>query len=329
MKTMHQPALPIQDEDLDTLQAPQTLGRKVLIWLRNATIGATALSILIHAIGFVISAFVLVGHGPGGAGGDAGAGNVEMAIMSQGEFKNLDAAGGLSLETPAVPETLPKVDVELKNLTDPGEGPGDAGAVSVSDVGPLSGGGDVGGGEGLGIGGSGGGGGGGANFFGIEARGNRFAYIVDVSSSMEGGRIAALEHELDRSIDALLETSEFQIVQYSTDAKVVTDKDGWNQASPASKRSAHARIDLLVADGSTNPLPAFEIVFKMRPRPDAIYFLTDGEFPDDIAEKIITYNRQLKIPIHSICLESQEGELRMKQIAKMSHGTYTYVPPKN
>ncbi|MFA6047119.1 MAG: VWA domain-containing protein, partial [Phycisphaerales bacterium] len=195
-------------------------------------------------------------------------------------------------------------------------------------VGPLAGGGDVGGGEGLGLGGSGGGGGG-ASFFGREAQGNRFAYIVDVSSSMEGGRIQSLQRELDRSIDGLLETSEFQVVQYSTDSQVVTEKDSWNQASPAGKRSAHARIGLMVANGSTNPLPAFEIIFRMRPRPDAIYFLTDGEFPDDIAEKITTLNRQLKIPIHCICLESQEGELRMKQIAKVSRGTYTYVPPKN
>lgn len=328
--------MPTQDAMTGSLQAPPgeelppTLGQTIVRWVRNATVAAAALSLCIHAIAWLLSAFILVGHGPGGKGeGDPGAGAIEMAILSQGDLKDIEAAGGLSLETPSVAETLPQVDVELKNITDPGEGPGESGAVSVSDVGPLAGGGDVGGGDGLGLGGSGGGGGGGASFFGVEARGNRFAYIVDVSGSMEGGRIQGLQRELDRSVEGLLETSEFQIVQYSTDAKIVTDRDSWNQASPTGKRSAHAHIGLLVADGSTNPLPAFEIVFKLRPRPDAIYFLTDGEFGDDVAERIITVNRQLKIPIHCICLESREGESRMKQIAKMSKGTYTYIPPKN
>ncbi|MBI1189842.1 MAG: hypothetical protein GC200_04065 [Tepidisphaera sp.] len=315
----------------DSVTPEPALPDRLKRWLRNATIAGTSISLLVHLAGWIIAAFILVGHGPGSGSGEPGSGAVEMAIMSQGDVQALEASNGLSLETPAVPDALPKVDVDLKNLVEPGEGPGDPGAVSVSDVGPLAGGGDVGGGEGLGIGGSGGSGGGkGTSFFGIEAHGNRFAYIVDVSSSMEGGRIESLQHELERSIDELLETSEFQIYQYSDDASPVMEKDGWNQASPAGKRSAHARIELMVANGSTHPLPAFEkFALRLRPPPDAIYFLTDGEFTDDEAERITTLDRQLKIPIHCICLESREGELRMKQIAKITRGTYTYVPPKN
>lgn len=312
-------------------QPPASMGQKVLRWTRNATIAGMSISVVVHVVGWIIAAFVLVGGSPGSGAGDAGSGAVEMAIMSSGDVKALEASSGLSLETPAVPDALPRIDVDLKNLVEPGDGPGDAGAVSVSDVGPLAGGGDVGGGEGLGIGGSGGSGGGkGTSFFGIESHGNRFAYIVDVSSSMEGGRIESLQRELQRSIDELLETSEFQIVSYADDASLVMEKDGWTQASPSGKRSAHAHIALMAANGSTHPLAAFEkYVFKLRPRPDAIYFLTDGEFTDDEAERITTLNRQLKIPIHCICLESREGELRMKQIAKLSRGTYTFVAPKN
>ncbi len=63
---------------------------------------------------------------------------------------------------------------------------------------------------GIGIGsGEGGAGGGGAKFFGVEARGSRFIFIVDVSGSMEGGKIVTLRSELTKSIDGLAENSLF------------------------------------------------------------------------------------------------------------------------
>jgi hypothetical protein len=73
------------------------------------------------------------------------------------------------------------------------------------------------------------------------------------------------------------------------------------------------------------PFPAFEVVFSLRPRPDAIYFMTDGQFEPSVAVELARLNVEDRIPIHCICFVSKEAEALMKKIAEDSGGTYTYV----
>lgn len=317
------PSLPANDRD-PTL--PPTVWQLFLRWSRRLAIGAVGASLIIHSLAALIAAGVVVGGWHPGEGASAGTGAVEMAVMSEGE---LDALSGASMgvETPAVPDTPVAADTSVAtSIIDPGAGEGASSGGDLTDVGSLAGGGDVGSGQGLELGGSGGGGG--AKFFGVEARGNRFAYIVDVSSSMEGGRIEQLRRALTASIDALLETSEFAIVQFSTDSRVVGERTGWTQASPAGKKNIKIHIGMLFPDGATNPVPGFQIISAIRPRPDAIYFMTDGEFTEEGVEAIIQLSREMRAPVHCICLESNEGESKMRRIAQSTRGTYTYVPPR-
>src|SRR5207248_843954 len=91
----------------------------------------------------------------------------------------------------------------------------------------------IGGGQAGGAGG-GGGGGGAASFFGVEARGTRFAYIIDISGSMDLGvgtadikRIDILKAELSKSVDALLENAFFFVALFSSDAKPLGGRMEW------------------------------------------------------------------------------------------------------
>ncbi len=177
---------------------------------------------------------------------------------------------------------------------------------------------------GSGVGGSGSGG---ASFFGIEAQGSRFVYIVDVSGSMSvGGKIQSLRAELARSVNDLVGNSQFVIVPFSSDASVLGGKNAWTEATDRNKRAIGSAIEVLPADGGTNPSPGFLIAFALKPKPDAIYFMTDGEFSPTIVQEIAAMNRQLDIRIHCICFVSKESEEQMKTIARQSGGTYTFVP---
>src|SRR5689334_3254696 len=49
-------------------------------------------------------------------------------------------------------------------------------------------------------------------FFGTEARGNRFVFVVDNSSSMKGGRLEMAVAELRRTIDALSPKQSFYVI---------------------------------------------------------------------------------------------------------------------
>ena len=142
-------------------------------------------------------------------------------------------------------------------------------------MGTVSGGGDIGGiGGGLG----GGGGGSGASFFGVEARGNRFAFIVDVSGSMgEGEKMPSLRRELIASVGGMQATAQFLVVPFSSESHPLGGKVQWRDSTPAAKKWAKALIEALQPDGGTSPASSFDGVLGLRPRPDAVYFMTDGQ----------------------------------------------------
>jgi hypothetical protein len=315
---------------------PPTLVEVVITTARRASISALALSLLFHGLMCLLAAFVVVGSGGyGGNGNGSGeSGPIEMAVVTEGELTKLQDQA-LGVQTPTVPDA-PMKDVDVAtNITDAGPTPGGSSGTEMGDVGNLAGGGDIslGGGDGGGLGGSGGGG---ANFFGIEATGNRFAYLVDVSGSMggpvanehEGTRIQALRAELTRSTQGLLETSHFIIIKFSSDAEVLGGKREWLEASPTGKKSSKNEIAALGPEGGTNPLPGFEIIFNLKPKPDAIYFMTDGEFDVSVVDEVMAMNQKFHIPIHCICLGSREGEDNMKKLAKGSKGTFRFIGGK-
>lgn len=290
---------------------------------RRAFVVGLLISVLIHLAGLVVSSKIWFRSGAPGAGGGNG-GEVQLAVMTEGELNNAMEA---ALEAGAVggaPDQLPDptVNEPLAALStmDPsvsGGGLGEVGSgIGAGDIGSAS--------AGLGAGGAGGGGG--ASFFGVEAKGERFAYIVDVSGSMEVfGKIQSLRVELAASVGGMLETSRFAVLTFSTDSAPLGGRKGWTEANENGKRWAKRAIAALQPQGGTEPLPAFREVFELRPRPDAIYFMTDGEFSEEVVEAVALLNRNTKIPVHCICFVSRESETQMKKIATQSGGSFTFV----
>jgi hypothetical protein len=142
---------------------------------------------------------------------------------------------------------------------------------------------------------------------------------------MDVFRMNALRRELARSIEGLLENSQFLVVKYSSVSQIVGPVEGWQEASGNTKRKMRAAIEGLNSEANTVPVPAFNIVFAHRPRPDAIYFMTDGDFSDEDADAIIDMYKVYKSPVHTICLGYQGGEPHMKKIARATKGPYTFV----
>lgn len=325
-----QPAAPPEGDP------PGVNWKQILIkWAPPALLGATGLSLLIHLCLGVVAAMILVGGGIiGQAGGGGESGPIGVAVMTEAEFGSVMQAAGLNADTPAVADapttTLPGSEVEIQ-VTDAGLGGADSGNLSEG-AGALTSGlgaGNITGGPGLGGAGSGGGA---ASFFGVEARGTRFAYIVDVSGSMDIGvgvgelkRIDVLKTELGKSLAALLENAYFFVALFSTEAKPLGGRAEWIASTDAGKAWAKRTVPLIVAEGATEPLNAFKMVFRLRPKPDAIYFMTDGEFLQEYVKEIAKLNAEWRLPIHCITFVSREGEKNMKDIAAQSGGTYSHV----
>ncbi len=288
---------------------------------RAVALFAVALSMCVHlGILVILAMVVLAPPAPQAAGKDS---ETSLAILSEVDLANLQEAADsvkspeFSMPEPEDPfkDRTSEVTIDLAtNLLSP-DVPDGLGGVRDADLG-----------EGLdsALGGQGA-----ASFFGVEARGSRFAYIVDVSGSMAGERIEGLRRELAGSVLALQEQAQFTIVVYNSQSFSLTDGKWW-PATESSKSKIRTEISGLQATGATVPLPAFEMVFAMRPRPDAVYFMTDGEFVDN-DEVIATIARlngkgSRPTPIHCITFVDDGAAETMKKIARRSRGTYRHVP---
>lgn len=299
------------------------MGWWAIFGTKTIAVGLLA-SLIFHMAGAGLLYSIWIRGGGGGSDDGGGPGGVQMAVMSEGELNQL-MGGAVDDSAPALAGMTAQVAAAEEKLSGP---PGDAvvGGEGLSTIaGGPTGGGDVSGADGIG-GGPGGAGGGGTSFFGVEARGDRFAFIVDISGSMLGDRIADLKSQLKSSIMELSETSTFIIITFSTGSAVLGDKVEWTEATTRKKGWALEAISGLNADGNTIPLDAFKLLQGIRPRPDAIFFMTDGGFDPSLIAWLEKNNVGPRVKIHCICFEDNQGEEVMKEIAKRSHGTYKFVP---
>ncbi|MEM8835491.1 MAG: hypothetical protein AAGD00_06700 [Planctomycetota bacterium] len=285
---------------------------------------AIATSLFAHLALAVIAALVVL---PGEETGDPdGINELEVAVMTDVELTELLET---TLTNPS-PATQQMAEPEVFELEDFQSEVSDASlasleSTSLGDLG-ASGGEDAAAGAQFtsAAGGS-------ARFFGVEARGSRFVYICDVSGSMvREQRMQRLRSELNASITDLLELAHFSIVFYSDGAYPLTG-GRWVQASERFREEAARNIRAVEPSGGTNPVPAFQIVLDMTPLPDAIYFMTDGDFDEKVTaaltatiERAARSSRR-RVPIHAITFGSDAEERYLRGIARRSGGSYTHI----
>lgn len=297
-------------------------GDRLARWLLRGTTVGLALSLLAHIIILIAAALIHVAGAGAGRGPEVGTGDFKMAVMTDAELSDL-LAQDVSPASPALQQAelpAPSVDPTLSGPT--AELPGIAADLGTVAEGLGGAGGDI-AADGMGLGGAGAGG---ASFFGVEATGARIVYIVDISGSMLGEKLAATKIELIESISGLLEHMSFHVIFYSSDAYPIGGRSKWLDARDSGKSWAIRQIEDVSAQGGTVPWPAFAAAFAMRPRPDAIYFMTDGQFDSTVRDQIAYVNRgETRIPIHCISFVDPSAAELMRGIAEDSGGTYSHV----
>ncbi len=282
-------------------------------------------SISMHLLLMVLAALVLVRSGGGGAEDGDRSGDVQLAVVTKAELEAMQSAASLpavpmpSIDTP-VPESMESIELAELDVSSMTSALSDR-ALEGLGAGELTGGSEL---------STGSSGSGSVSFFGAEAVGRRIAYVIDMSGSMaSGGKIEAAQTELGRSLSELRAPMEFYVAMYNNAGYPLEGFEGWTEASrpitrEARRAFAHRANQL---GGTTYPAHAFQMVFALRPLPDAIFFMTDGDFSDqDIStEAILSLNRPHEIPIHCLTLVDRSAEDRMRRIANASGGTYTHI----
>jgi hypothetical protein len=161
------------------------------------------------------------------------------------------------------------------------------------------------------------------SFFGVRARGQFFVYVVDCSGSMiDEDRLARAKEELRRSVLSLREPQRFKVIFYN-DEPIAMPGELARNADLASKAQLLSWLRLIEPDGATDPRPALGLALSLRP--DAVFLLSDGEFPEGTAEGVSRKNPR-KVPIHCIDLSAGEAGDQLERIARESGGQYAKRP---
>ena len=303
-------------------------------WIERATLAGLGISVLIHLVLMVIALLVRIDYKFADAGG-GDADPIEFAILSESMLNEQSAIDVEEVQFSEI-QTDSLVDMDLlsesgvqQSVSELAEAMApelDSGGGSISDVD-------------LQTGSSGAGTGEGASFFGLEATGKRFAYIVDRSGSMnstlksgEMTRWELTQFELIRSVNGLGANAEYFIVLYSGGAMPLFGGSDWIKATQSNKASTALAMMSAHANGGTEPTDAFTMVLRLDPKPDAVYFMTDGEFNEDIPARIANLNRRRKVPIHCILFgepgsveKTRRVEGMLRTIARNSRGRYQHV----
>jgi hypothetical protein len=187
--------------------------------------------------------------------------------------------------------------------------------------------------EGLALGGAAEGdgtsGSGAAEFFGIGGYGQTFVYVVDASDSMnENGKFDRARYELLHSIEQLSSDQKFYVIFYN-DTAYPMNADEPVPATEDAFSNVADWVNHFQANNGTNPLPALLHALSMRP--DAIYFLSDGQFDPVTIQILRARNKPSKraghrqIPIHTVAFVDYMTIGIMRAIAHDSNGEHRFV----
>ena len=157
------------------------------------------------------------------------------------------------------------------------------------------------------------------SFFGIRAEGHLFVYVVDCSGSMiDEDRLDRAKNELRRSVNALQSPQRFKVIFYN-DRPVPMPGELPKAADYPSKAQLSRWLNLVQPEGPTDPRSSLSLALAMRP--DAVFLLSDGAFPEGTAGAVAGLNPG-KVPIHCIDLANGAAGDDLRKIAADSGGEY-------
>ncbi|HKI21204.1 MAG TPA: hypothetical protein VKA15_25145 [Isosphaeraceae bacterium] len=162
------------------------------------------------------------------------------------------------------------------------------------------------------------------SFFGVRERGQFFVYVVDSSGSMiDEARLPRATIELRRSVFALQPPQRFEVIFYNHESNPMPGGPTARTADTQAKNLLVSWLRLIEPAGGTDPRVAVRQALGLRP--DAVFLLSDGAYPEGTVDEITKLNTR-KVPIHCVDLTGGLAGDHLKRIAAANGGRYVARP---
>jgi hypothetical protein len=156
----------------------------------------------------------------------------------------------------------------------------------------------------------------------------KVVFVCDASGSMLQ-KFDGLKRELSKSIHQLQPDQSFNLIFFQEQSCKPLDQN-LLIAHPDEMRRADRFLETIVPRGETEPLLALEQAFKQKP--DLIYLLTDGDFPNNkaVLKRIQELEKGRIVKINTIAFVNETDKdtdfmALLQKIAKDTGGAYKYV----
>jgi hypothetical protein len=164
----------------------------------------------------------------------------------------------------------------------------------------------------------------GTEFFGIKTSGDRFAYVIDSSSSMAAYRentiaLELVKKEVMSSIKRLTKEQKITVVFYD-DVEIRNPDFEEAPVTQEIKKTLPEWFETIYPMGGTDPTAALTRVLEGNYH--VVFLLSDGEFSPTVVRWVAEKNKK-RIVIHCVSLERDSYTLR--EIAKQSGGQFILV----
>jgi hypothetical protein len=173
-------------------------------------------------------------------------------------------------------------------------------------------------------------------FFGTEARGNRFVFVVDNSSSMKGGRLEMAESELIKTVNGLSPRQSFYVIFVSDQPYPMfypAHEPDLVPATPANKKRLAEWVPkaILASGKNREMIKAMDLAASLRPQ--AVYLLWDGDmkYSDKVRMDVMNHLTQptngWNFIVHTLGMgiTSLDSEKNLTTIARAHNGVYRRI----
>lgn len=190
-----------------------------------------------------------------------------------------------------------------------------------------------------------------SNFMGIKSKANKILFIIDYSASMKG-RDKVMRSELTKAIEKLPAVGSVSVIFFSgptwvagEDASALhknwsgSNNGGWKPnegynpvrpkwlpVTPSVKKKLATAVRETPLTFGTVWDNSFEWAFYMNPKPDVIYFMTDGNANKNFQGIDLIKQKKGKTKIYTIGYGAPAGaKLPLEEIAAMTGGKSKFV----